>query len=88
MNKQKALFDSHSSTLGQTSAVTHRIDTDGCGVIRHHPYRVSSAEREILHENVDDLLQRDIISPSGSSWPSPVILLRNKYDSVRFCVNY
>lgn len=88
LNKHKALFDSHSSRLGRTSAATHRIDTDGSCIIRRRPYRVSSSERKIIQENVDDMLRRDIIRPSESSWSSPVVLVRKKDGSVRFCVDY
>lgn len=88
LTKHKALFDSHSLTLGRTSAATHCLETDGSCIVRRRPYRVSSAERKIIQENVDDMLQRDIVRPSGSSWSSPVVLVRKKDGSVRFCVDY
>lgn len=86
--KHKTIFDSHTSVLGQTSAATHRIETDGSCIIRRRPYRVSPKERKIIQENVDDMLKRNIVRPSASSWSSPVVLVQKKDGSVRFCVDY
>ncbi len=34
------------------------------------------------------MLQADLIQPSNNPWISPVVLVRKKNDSTRFCVNY
>lgn len=87
--KHGTLFDSASSSvLRQTSAATHRIETDGSCIIRRRPYRVSPKERKIIQEQVDDMLKNKIVRPSTSSWSSPVVLVQKKGGSVRFCVDY
>lgn len=48
LEKHKALFDTNSSVLGQTSLATHRIETDGSCVVRRRPYCVSPKERKII----------------------------------------
>lgn len=88
LEKHAACFDFSSSKLGQTSATAHRIDTDGSRIIRRRPYRVSSSERKIIEDHVSDMLERNIIRPSVSPWSSPVVLVRKKDGSVRFCVDY
>lgn len=88
LTKHQASFDAHSCSLPQTSAAEHRIKTDGSAVIRRRPYRVSSSERKIIEDNVADMLKRNIIRPSTSSWSSPVVLVEKKDGSVRFCVDY
>lgn len=88
LQKHSVSFDVHSKILGRTSVAVHRIDTDGRSIVRRRPYRVSAAERKIIEDNVADMLQRDIIRPSSSSWSSPVVLVRKKDGSVRFCVDY
>lgn len=88
LQTHKASFDCHSTTIGQTSAAAHRIETDGSCIIRRRPYRVSSSERNIIEENVVDMLQRNIIRPSASPWSSPVVLVQKKDGSVRFCIDY
>lgn len=86
--KHKACFDSCTTTLSQTSAAVHRIETDGSRVIRRRPYRVSQSEREIIEKEVNEMLSRNIIRPSSSSWASPVVLVKKKDGSVRFCIDY
>lgn len=88
LQKHSVSFDVSSKLLGRTSVAEHRIETDGSSVVRRRPYRVSSAERKIIEDNVADMLKRDIIRPSSSSWSSPVVLVRKKDGSVRFCVDY
>lgn len=86
--KHQASFDANASSLGQTTVASHRINTDGQNIVRRRPYRVSLAERKIIEENVADMLKRNIIRPSASSWSSPVVLVQKKDGSVRFCVDY
>ena len=81
-------FDVGQTSLGRTSAVTHRIDTGAQPPLRQRPYRVSPTERRVINEQVDDMLRRDVIRPSDSPWASPVVLVAKKDGSVRFCVDY
>lgn len=88
LEKHRSLFDVNSPALGMTAAATHRIHTDGSRIVHRRPYRVSHREREIIEENVSDMLRRNIIRPSSSPWSSPVVLVQKKDGSVRFCVDY
>lgn len=78
LSKHKFSFDVHSTALSQTSAVAHRIHTDGTSIVRRRPYRVSSSEREIIDKHVADMLKQNIIRPCSSPWSSPVVLVRKK----------
>ncbi|KAG8174804.1 hypothetical protein JTE90_002567 [Oedothorax gibbosus] len=68
--------------------VKHKIDTGNHTAISQRPYRVSPAERRIINEEVDKMLERDVIRPSEGPWSSPVVLVRKKDGSWRFCVDY
>jgi len=37
---------------------------------------------------VDDMLDINIIRPSNSSWLSPIVLVKKKDNSTRFCVDF
>lgn len=45
-------------------------------------------QREELKEDLDKILQNKIISLSTSSWTLPVIEVKKKDGSIRFCVDY
>ncbi|GFS54814.1 retrovirus-related Pol polyprotein from transposon 297 [Trichonephila inaurata madagascariensis] len=54
--------------------VKHRINTGDNLPVKQRAYRVSSAERHIIHDEVEKMLDKGIIQPSESLWSSPVIL--------------
>ncbi|UYV65349.1 K02A2.6-like [Cordylochernes scorpioides] len=66
--------------------VKHRINTGDHLLTKQRPYRVAPRERQIIQDNKMEKL--DIIQSSESPWASPVILIRKKDGSWRFCVDY
>ncbi|UYV66572.1 hypothetical protein LAZ67_4002144 [Cordylochernes scorpioides] len=70
--------DLFSSGLGRSNLAKHRIDTEGAKPIKHKPYRVSAKEREIIKEQIDEMLRDGIIRPSSSPWSFPVILVKKR----------
>ncbi|UYV73333.1 K02A2.6-like [Cordylochernes scorpioides] len=64
---------------------------DACSEIAgtdERSYRVSPAERRVIQSEVEKMMETKIIRPSSSPWASPVILVRKKDGSLRFCVDY
>ncbi|UYV62591.1 hypothetical protein LAZ67_2001247 [Cordylochernes scorpioides] len=80
--------DLFSSGLGRSNLAKHRIDTEGAKPIKHKPYRASAKEREIIKEQIDEMLRDGIIRPSSSPWSFPVILVKKRDGKYRFCVDY
>ncbi|UYV82907.1 hypothetical protein LAZ67_22001343, partial [Cordylochernes scorpioides] len=80
--------DLFSSRLGRTNLAKHRIDTEDAKPIKHKPYRVSAKERDIIKEQIDEMLTEGIIGPSSSPWSFPVILVKKRDGKYRFCVDY
>lgn len=64
------------------------IDTGSAHPIRQRPYRVSPSERKIIAEQVEEMLAKKVIQESSSPWAAPVILVKKKDGSWRFCVDY
>lgn len=83
-----ASFDCHQHSLGRTTTVSHSIDTGSHAPLRQRPYRVSASERRVIDEQVSDMLRRGVIQPSHSPWASPIVLVKKKDGSIRFCVDY
>lgn len=82
------IFALSPAELGRTGLVKHSIDTGNNPPIRQRPYRVSDKQRGIIEEHVTDMLNRGIIQPSVSPWASPVVLVKKKDNTDRFCVDF
>jgi hypothetical protein len=51
-------------------------------------YRMSPAELDEVKKQLADLLSRGFIQPSSSPYGSPILFVRKKDGSLRFCVDY
>lgn len=74
--------------MGRTNLVEHSIELTNDKPIHLPPYRVSHAEKEIIRDQVDEMLELGVIRPSTSSWSAPVVLVKKKDGGIRFCVDY
>ena len=81
-------FANSYSSLGCCTVSEHEIKPDVDKPIYLHPYRKSFSERQAIQEEVQKMLAANVIRPSKSPWSSPVVMIRKKDGSVRFCVNY
>ncbi|GFW96791.1 hypothetical protein TNCV_2159271 [Trichonephila clavipes] len=66
----------------------HRIDTADHQPIKQHPRRLPFAKQEEVGTLLREMQENDIIEPSSSPWASPIVLVRKKDGSTRFCVDY
>ena len=90
----RELLASYSSTfvgadgkLGCTELVKHTIDTNGARPVKV-PYRPPGfARKAIIEENLDKMLEHGVVEPSNSPWCSPIVLVKKKDGSTRFCVD-
>ncbi|CAC5398377.1 unnamed protein product [Mytilus coruscus] len=87
--------------LGFTSLIEHKINLKPNAVSKHqNPYRLPSYKREILREQLDDLLRQGIITPVSESEElpitSPVVLVtkrsanadKKESQNFRFCCDF
>ena len=85
--KHGKLFDLRQpSTIKAT--VRHAIETGTHSPVFTPPYRVSYKDEHIQREEIDKLLKQGIIEESTSPWSSPIVLVRKKDGSVRFCIDF
>ena len=56
--------------------------------IASRPYQYSLKEKEIVEREVQDMLAKGVIEPSSAEWSAPVVLIKKKDGSIRFCVDY
>ena len=74
--------------LGGAAGVTHNIDTGNHNPINIPPYRASVKEREVIEEQINDMLRKEVVRPSKSPWSFPVVMVKKKDGSLRFCIDY
>ncbi|GFX51321.1 retrovirus-related Pol polyprotein from transposon 412 [Trichonephila clavipes] len=82
------VFSRNSSDIGHTTVTQHRIDTADHPPIKQHPGRLPFAKQEEVGTLLREMQENDIIEPSSSPWASPIVLVRKKDGSTRFCVDY
>ena len=86
--KHADVFAKSDEDLGRTNVVEHHIDTGDSTPIRQAPRRIPIAQQPECEKAVADMLAQGVIEPGQSPWASPVVLVRKKDGSLRFCVDY
>lgn len=74
-----------SKNQGRTNLTQHFIDTGDARPIKQRQYPLSPALQAHLNVLVDEMLDSGVIEPSNSPWSSPVLLVKKKDDTYRFC---
>ena len=86
--KHRGAFAKSKDDLGRTSLFQHKIPTGDAPAIRQHPRRLPFAKRADCAKEVERMLNMGVITPSMSPWASPVVMVKKKYGSWRFCIDY
>ncbi|KAL7851890.1 hypothetical protein SRHO_G00176750 [Serrasalmus rhombeus] len=88
LKKYSTVFSMHSEDRGRTGIIKHCICTGSATPIKQRAYTVTPEQRAEIQKQVDELLKADIIEESYSPWAAPVVLVRKKDGTWRFCLDY
>jgi hypothetical protein len=66
----------------------HAINIGSHAPLAEHPRRTSFLNRQIIADEVKKMLHNGIISPSNSAWASPVVIVKKRDGSPRFCIDF
>lgn len=74
--------------LGRYEDTLFKINTGNADPIRSMPRPVPHHKKVEVDRQLDDMLRRGLIEPSNSEWASPILLVKKKDGTLRFCVDY
>lgn len=87
LNRYPSLF-ADDVPIGTVPNIEHHIVTTQTEPIRNRQWRLPETSRAVIKEECQKMLRDGVIEPSSSPWLSPVVLVKKKDNSVRFCVDY
>lgn len=71
-----------------TISTLHRIPLKKDKVIHRRAYPMPPSKKQILHEQIQEMLRAGVIEPSTSPYSSPPVLVMRPDKKPRFCVDY
>ena len=86
--KYQSSFSKSSNDLGRTELAEHKIETGKAKPIKQPPRRIPLAKMSEVNNEIKEMLEKGIIEPSESPWSSPVVLVKKKDNTLRFCIDY
>ncbi|XP_033729482.1 uncharacterized protein LOC117318627 [Pecten maximus] len=91
-DESKSLMDGYRDVLtdlpGKTNLAVHEINTSTTEPVHVKPYPLPFNTKETIREEVEKMLEMDIIEPSISPYSAPVVLIKKKDGTNRFCIDF
>ena len=81
-------FSVEEGECGETDLVEMEIETGDTPPIKQPVRRLPFGVREEVAKLIRDMQKNGVIEPSKSPWASPIVLVRKRDGSHRFCVDY
>ncbi|XP_063360618.1 uncharacterized protein LOC134649717 [Cydia amplana] len=88
LSKYGNCFSKGLDDLGFTKVSEMVIELEESTPVVYRPYRMSHAERTLVRNMVQEMLDSEIIRESSSPYASPIVLVQKKTGEKRLCVDY
>lgn len=82
------VFSLEDEQRGETDVVKFHIDTGEAVPNRQPVRRIPFAVRQEIAKQLKDMQRHDAIVPSNSPWASPIVFVRKRDRTLRFCIEY
>ncbi|KAK7945594.1 hypothetical protein WMY93_001322 [Mugilogobius chulae] len=86
--KWEKVFAQHDEDFGRTNLVQHRIPTGDAAPVRERYRPIPPLLYKEVKSLLSGMLEQGVIKESCSPWAAPIVLVRKKDGSWRFCVDY
>ena len=84
----KVAFALPGEELGRADRVVHKIDTGDALPIKQAFRSLPFSRREEATRQIQDMMRRSVIERSKSPWASPIVMVKKKDGTTRFCIDY
>ncbi|XP_023816073.1 uncharacterized protein LOC111948248 [Oryzias latipes] len=88
LHKWRRVFSRHDEDFGRTGAVKHQIPTGSAPPSRERYRPVPPSLYQELQALLKNMLGSGVVRESSSPWAAPIVLVKKKDGSWRFCVDY
>ncbi|XP_041939766.1 uncharacterized protein LOC121700694 [Alosa sapidissima] len=88
LSKWQPIFAQHDEDFGRTDAVKHQIPTGTAPPSRERYRPVPPTLYPELKSLLKNMLEGGVIRESSSPWAAPIVLIKKKCGSWRFCVDF
>ena len=88
VKRYEDIFCGADGKVGRTDRIQHRIDTGEREPVKVSYGKKSPAEKDEITSTVAKLLREGQIKPSKSPWGAPVVLVKKKDGTLRFCIDF
>lgn len=88
LKKHTELFAKNEYDMGRSTLEEHHIDTGDAYPIACNPHRLPVHQRQMLRDELDELLKSEVIEESTSPWAAPCLYVPKKDGSFRLCMDF
>lgn len=88
LHKWEKAFAAHEEDFGRTDVVKHSIPTGEAPPIRERFRPLPPLLYQDMRTLLEGMLQNGVITESSSPWAAPIVMVKKKDGSWRFCVDY
>ncbi len=81
------IFSKHDEDIGDSDFI-HRIELSEYKPIRSRAYRIPHSQKTVESEEIKKMIRMGVIQQSNSDFTSPIVIVRKKDNSNRFCIDF